>query len=43
MHYRQIVIMITCVLIVFGFYGFYSIRKNEFPDITIRQGVVVAV
>ena len=43
MHYRQIVIMITCVLIVFGFYGLYSIRKNEFPDITIRQGVVVAV
>lgn len=43
MHYRQIVIMITCVLIVFGFYGLYGIRKNEFPDITIRQGVVVAV
>ena len=43
MHYRQIVIMITCMLIVFGFYGLYGIRKNEFPDITIRQGVVVAV
>ena len=43
MHYRQIVIMITCVLIAFGFYGLYGIRKNEFPDITIRQGVVVAV
>lgn len=43
MHYRQIVIMITCMLIAFGFYGLYGIRKNEFPDITIRQGVVVAV
>ncbi len=42
MHYRQIVIMITCILIAFGFYGLYGIRKNEFPDITIRQGVVVA-
>lgn len=43
MHYRQIVIMVTCILIAFGFYGLYGIRKNEFPDITIRQGVVVAV
>ena len=43
MHYRQIVIMITSMLIAFGFYGLYGIRKNEFPDITIRQGVVVAV
>ncbi len=43
MHYRQIVIMITCILIAFGFYGLNGIKKNEFPDITIRQGVVVAV
>ncbi len=43
MRYRKIVIMITCVLIAFGIYGLYGIRKNEFPDITIRQGVVVAV
>lgn len=43
MRYHKIVIMITCVLIAFGIYGLYGIRKNEFPDITIRQGVVVAV
>ena len=42
MHYRQIVIMMTCVLLAFGVWGLYDINKNEFPDITIRQGVVVA-
>ena len=43
MHYHQIVIMVTCVLIAFGIWGLSDINKNEFPDITIRQGVVVAV
>ena len=43
MHYHQIVIMVTCVLIAFGIWGLVDINKNEFPDITIRQGVVVAV
>lgn len=43
MHYRQIVIMITCLLFAFGIWGLVDIDKNEFPNITIRQGVVVAV
>jgi len=43
MHYRQIVIMITCCLVAFGVYGLSKMNKNEFPDFTVRQGVVVAV
>lgn len=43
MHYRQIVIMITCCLVAFGIYGLKDMNKNEFPDFTVRQGVVVAV
>ncbi len=43
MHYHQIVILVTCVLIAFGIWGLVDINKNEFPDIIIRQGVVVAV
>lgn len=43
MHYRQIVILVVCCLIAFGIYSLPNMRKNEFPDFTIRQGVVVAV
>lgn len=43
MHYRQIVILVTCCLVVFGIYSLPEMQKNEFPDFTIRQGMVVAV
>lgn len=43
MHYRQIVILCTVCLVAFGIYSLPQMRKNEFPDFTIRQGVVVAV
>ena len=43
MHYRQIVILITAVLVAFGVYALGKMNKNEFPDFTIRQGVVAAV
>lgn len=42
MHYRQIVILVTCVMIALGIYGLDKMNKNEFPDFTIRQGLVVA-
>ena len=43
MHYRQIVILVVCCLVAFGIYSLPEMRKNEFPDFTIRQGLVVAV
>ena len=43
MHYRQIVILCVTCLVAFGVYSLPQMRKNEFPDFTIRQGVVVAV
>ena len=43
MHYRHIVILITTVLVGFGAFALSKINKNEFPDFTVRQGVVVAV
>lgn len=42
MHYRQIVILLTCCLMAFGVYGLSEMKKNEFPDYTIRQGIVIA-
>ena len=43
MHYKQIIILIVCCLIAFGIYSLPNMRKNEFPDFTIRQGLVIAV
>ena len=43
MKYHKIVILVICCLIAFGMYSLKSINKNEFPNFTIRQGVVVAV
>ena len=43
MHYRQIIIVVVCSLVAFGVYSLPNMRKNEFPDFTIRQGIVVAV
>lgn len=43
MHYRQIVILITSLLVAFGVFALTKMNKNEFPDFTIRQGVAVAV
>ncbi len=43
MHYKQIIILIVCCLIAFGIYSLPNMQKNEFPDFTIRQGIVVAV
>lgn len=42
MHYRQIVIIVTCCLVGFGIYGLKEMNKNEFPDFTVRQGLVIA-
>lgn len=43
MHYHKIAILAVCCLIAFGIYSLPQMRKNEFPDFTVRQGLVVAV
>ena len=42
MRYRAIVFLICAILVVFGAYGLENVRKNEFPNFTVRQGVVIA-
>ena len=37
MHYRQIIILVVCCLVAFGIYSLPNMRKNEFPDFTIRS------
>lgn len=43
MRYRAIVFLIVFILSLFGIYGLYEMRKNEFPGFTVRQGVVIAI
>lgn len=43
MHFRQIVVLVTAMLVAFGIFALGKMNKNEFPDFTVRQGVVVAV
>nr|WP_320058944.1 efflux RND transporter permease subunit [uncultured Bacteroides sp.] len=43
MRYRQIVILITSLLALFGIYGLYMMPKQEFPTFTVRQGLVIGV
>ena len=41
--YHRIVILLVTVLMMGGAYALKFINKNEFPDCTVRQGIVVAV
>lgn len=41
--YHNVVILVVCVLMAFGIYALNKMNKNEFPDFTIREGVLVAV
>lgn len=42
MRYRGIAFFICALLMFFGIFSLSNIRKNEFPNFTVRQGVVVA-
>lgn len=41
--YHSVVILVVCLLAAFGIYSLSEINKNEFPNFTIREGVLVAV
>ena len=41
--FHRIVILVVTVLMICGVYALKFINKNEFPDCTVRQGIVVAV
>ena len=43
MHYKGIVILITSCLMALGVVGLAQMNKNEFPDFTVRQGIVITV
>ena len=43
MRNRNIIVLVTAVLMVFGIVALKKMPRNEFPQFTIRQGVIVGV
>lgn len=43
MTHKQIAIIITTILFAFGLYALMVMPRNEFPEFTIRQGLVIGV
>ena len=43
MRHRQIVFLITTMLLVLGVYALFVMPRQEFPSFTIRQGLVIGV
>jgi multidrug efflux pump subunit AcrB len=43
MKYRQIGILITVILVIYGAYALFNMPRQEFPKFTIRQGLVIGV
>ncbi len=43
MKYRNIVLVISVLLLIIGGWALKKMPRNEFPEFTIRQGVVVGV
>ncbi len=41
--YANVVVLMVCILVIFGVYALQTMNKNEFPNFTIREGVLVAV
>ena len=43
MKHKQIVIIITAVLVLFGVFALLVMPRNEFPEFTVRQGLIIGV
>ncbi|MGN0032878.1 MAG: efflux RND transporter permease subunit [Candidatus Limimorpha sp.] len=43
MRNNNLVLFFLVVIVVFGFFALPKLKKNEFPNVTIRQGVVAVI
>ncbi len=43
MKHKQIAIIITAIFVMFGVFSLIVMPRNEFPEFTIRQGLIVGV
>ena len=43
MHHHRIIYLIIVLLIGYGIYGLIGMNKQEFPEFTLREGIVAAL
>ena len=43
MKHNQIAILITSILVLLGIFSLTTMPRNEFPEFTIRQGLIVGI
>jgi len=43
MRYRQIVLLVVSLLMIAGVYALIVMPRQEYPEIVIRQGVVIGI
>ena len=41
LRHKQIALCLAGVLVVLGLYALFNMSRNEFPEFTIRQGLVI--
>lgn len=41
LRHKQIALCLAGVLVVFGLYALFNMSRNEFPEFTVRQGLVI--
>ena len=42
MKYREVTLVFTLLLMVFGLYALFTMPRSEDPEITVRKGLVIA-
>jgi multidrug efflux pump subunit AcrB len=43
MKHKQIAIIITSIFVLFGVFALWVMPRNEFPEFTIRQGLIIGI
>ena len=43
MQHRQLVLAVVAALMAFGLYGLFNMPRDEFPQFTVRQGLLIGV
>jgi multidrug efflux pump subunit AcrB/outer membrane protein TolC len=43
MRYHNIVLILVGIFVIYGVYALFNMPRNEFPNFTIRQGLVIGV